>query len=365
MKRIATFALALIFVLNIAGCGEFFPPDIFVPDNQNHYQDPIPPEPPEPPIPPDPPEPPEPELPPVIDLGDVLTAEMLYSRGVFFYNVTRDYLVFAKNENESMPPASTLKIMTALITLENVDDFTQSVEVPSVCFAEFDNGNPNNEGIALSGLDMFQDNLTYLDCLYALMMVSGNDASNVLAYNAGGGNIRTFIDMMNMKAYELGAENTNFDNAHGLHTPKNYSSARDMFLITRYVYEKFPFFTELTTSLHYTMPANSRYSDGYSIRSGNIFGNREGNIYYTEYAEGVKTGSLDYVYDVIGGVWVEVGGVTSLVSRAFFNDELYIAVTLCAPYFYGPYNDEDGNMIAARMHYTFLDHKLLYETAFG
>jgi hypothetical protein len=61
---------------------------------------------------------------------------------------------------------------------------------------------------------------------------------------------------------------------------------------------------------------------------------------------------------------VEVGGVTSLVSHAYFKGELYILVTLCAPYFYGPYEDEHGNTLA-RMHFTLSDHKLLYNTAFG
>ncbi|MDR0222308.1 MAG: hypothetical protein LBI38_02070 [Oscillospiraceae bacterium] len=309
---------------------------------------------------------PAPRRPERIELYGTIAESALNSRSVYFYNVSAGYPVFSKNEDMSVPPASVLKIMTCLITLENVSDLDATVEVPYACFEEFYSGNPNKEDTASAGIAAFQDNLTYRDCLYGLMTASGCDASNVLAYNAGGGDIGAFIGMMNAKAAELGCAGTNFTNAHGLFEPDNYSCARDIFLITEYACENYPAFMEICGAESYEMPPNAYYPDGYVISSFNpLTQKRENNPYYYGSARALKTGSIDYFYEYVDGAWEVLGeGVTSLVSYAVYDGELYVAVTLGAPFYFGPYTDGDGNSLA-RMHYTLADHKLLYETAFG
>ena len=72
------------------------------------------------------------------------------------------------------------------------------------------------------------------------MLPSACEAANILAYNIGGGSITKFIGMMNEKAKELGCTGTNFVNAHVLHNNNNYTTAEDLYKMTKYAYDKFP-----------------------------------------------------------------------------------------------------------------------------
>ena len=307
---------------------------------------------------------PEPEPPFTFNIFEELPTELLHSKSAYLYNITADYLVYAKNESERLPPASTLKIMTALITLENIEDLNELITVPDIAFEEFRTKNPNKEGIARIGIERNQGNLTYLDALYALMIASCCEISNVLAYNVGGGDISAFVDMMNVKTAELGLTDTNFTNAHGLHEEGNYSSARDMLLIAKYGYENYPMFVEITEQILHIMPPTASRPNGFSMSNRcSLSREEEGNPYFFEGARAIKTGGLDYVYEMIDSRWVEFDGLTCLVSRFIYDDEVYILSTFNAPWLYGqrPIIDEDGNELR-RLHYTYLDHKLIYQT---
>jgi D-alanyl-D-alanine carboxypeptidase (penicillin-binding protein 5/6) len=317
------------------------------------------------------PEPTPTPTPTPFDFYGALSEDMFRSQGVYFYNLTRDRLLYSKDEHRQIPPASTLKIMTTLITLDRIDDLNALVEVPHVCFNEFYTGNPNFEGIASVKIEPLQNNLTYLDSIYGTMFASGCEISNVLAYNVGGGSMAAFIGMMNEKAAELGLVNTNFTNAHGLFEPENYTSAYDMFIITRYALEKHPLFAEMIEQRTYDMPPNAGNTGltvsgepGYTIGKGDFLSNSpENNPYYLGYAKAIKTGSIDYFHEIRDGKWEILSlGMTSLVSQAVINGETLIVVTLGAPFYLGPYTDEDGNRLRG-LHYTYLDHMLLYETA--
>ncbi|MCL1823269.1 MAG: hypothetical protein FWG44_03615 [Oscillospiraceae bacterium] len=299
---------------------------------------------------------------PVFDIYEKVPQNSLHSGSVYLYNITADRLVYAKDETKGLPPASVLKIMTCLITLENVADLNRIVEVPQICFDEFESGDPNKDDIATAGIEPLQDNLTYLDCLYGLMTASGCEVSNVLAYNVGNRSISAFIDMMNAKAAELGCTDTNFTNPHGLFTPENNTSARDMFLITRYAYENYPLFKEIYEREIYYMPSNEKHPEGYTLRNRNALSvNSENNPYYTAFTKAIKIGSIDYFYEYKNGAWQVLSeGVTSLASCAVYKGEMYILVTIGAPYYFGPYTDDDGNQLRG-LHYTYLDHKRLYE----
>ncbi|MCL2109141.1 MAG: hypothetical protein FWH20_07335 [Oscillospiraceae bacterium] len=301
------------------------------------------------------------------DLFSEFSAENLHSRSVYLYNITADYPVYALNENERLPPASTLKMMTAIVTLENVENLYEIVEIPEVCFDEFHTGNPNKEGIARLGVEAGQDNFTYLDCLNALLVASCCEISNVLAYNVGGGSIATFVDMMNAKAAELGLENTHFTNPHGLHETGNFSSAHDMFLIAQYAFLNLPMFVKIIEQPAYIYPPLPAYPEGFILQNRcGLSRDSEENLYFFEGAKSVKTGALDYVYEFINGEWVEFDGITCLTSRFVYNDEVFLLSTFHAPWLYGtrPIFDEDGYELS-RFHYTYLDHGAIYEAVVG
>jgi len=128
----------------------------------------------------------------------------------------------AFNPDERRPTASTTKMMTALVVLENteLDELVPITE------------NADGAGESEIGLIAGEEPWAVQDLLTALLVRSANDAAVALAEYVGG-DISGFADLMNLKARELGLENTSFVNPHGLDDPDHFSSARDLLTIAR------------------------------------------------------------------------------------------------------------------------------------
>ncbi|MDD3192374.1 MAG: D-alanyl-D-alanine carboxypeptidase [Oscillospiraceae bacterium] len=130
-----------------------------------------------------------------------------------------------KGMDQKMYPASITKIMTALLALENADPST----VHTMSYEATHSIAADSTHIALTE----GEEITLEDLLYATMVASANDAANGIA-ECIGGTIDQFVVMMNEKAKEIGAVNTHFVNANGLHDENHYTTAYDMALITQY-----------------------------------------------------------------------------------------------------------------------------------
>jgi D-alanyl-D-alanine carboxypeptidase (penicillin-binding protein 5/6) len=281
------------------------------------------------------------------------------SEAAFLVNLDTDITVFRKNEFMPVYPASTTKIMTALVVLDNIANLNEFVRVTDTMNHNF-GINYNFQGAGVADFEVGQSNLTYLDCLYALMLHSACDAANILAHNVGllngGEGYSTFIQMMNAKATELGCVNTNFANPHGLHQKNNYTTAYDMFLITKYVWEKYDVFREIVAEPSYHFPANSRYPTGITLRNTNrLIQNTGENLHFYEFALGVKTGSINRYLDVDTGEFSP--GNFNLVSVASRSGYTYLLVTLGAPF-----HQADG---VTRSFVVYDDHLSLFRWAFS
>lgn len=266
--------------------------------------------------------------------------------------------IVSKNIDKKLVPASTVKIMTALVCLENVKNLEETVECPYVCFDEFWEGNPNFYGASDAAIEPQQSNLTYKDCLYALMLASACEAANIIAYNVGNGSISDFVNMMNVTAKKIGCKNTNFTNPHGLYDDNQYTSAYDLYLITKYALEKYPEFEEICSTYEYEMPENENNPQGYTKTQTNAL-MRTSSDFYCEGVKGIKTGSIDYYYHKKNGEWDKDNpekGSRALVSMAERNGYTYLVVTLGAPFFNEEGEDSNWN---------FSDHYNLYEWAFS
>lgn len=282
----------------------------------------------------------------------------LHSDGVYMVNLDTGIEIVSKNIDKQLVPASTAKIMTALVTLEKVKNLEDKVECPYVCFDEFWEGNPNFYGASEAAIEPLQDNLTYKDCLYALMLASACEGANVLAYNVGQGSIANFVAMMNQTAEKIGCTNTHFTNPHGLYEEEQYTTAYDLYLITKYALDNYPMFGKICSTYEYEMPANEYNPAGYTKVSTNRLMNTSSD-FYCEGVKGVKTGSIDYYYHKKNGEWdTENGdkGSRALVTIAERGGYSYMIVTLGAPYF-----DENGE----ETDWNFADHYNLYEWAFS
>lgn len=134
------------------------------------------------------------------------------------YDTNLDKILYQKNIQNKLAPASTTKIMTAIIASEHFN----SGDLLTVPRAALVGG--SNMGLTAG------ETLTFRSLLYGMMLNSGNDAAFTIAYNYPGG-YGKFIAKMNSRALELGAVNTHFDNPAGFDSPTHYSSAYDLLLI--------------------------------------------------------------------------------------------------------------------------------------
>lgn len=264
----------------------------------------------------------------------------IYSEAAILINLDTDEVIFEKNADKQLVPASLTKIMCAVILLEAFEDdisalSTTYVSGGAACFDELYGTNCSNADIR------YGEKVSYKDLLYALMLRSACEAANIIAYNIGG-SLEEFANMMNIKAEELGCEDTHFTNAHGLFWEDHYTTARDMAKIVQYAMS-LPLFTEISCSNTYTMEETAYHEEPRTISHTNYMMSKiNGGDYYYEYVKGIKTGTLD-----------QAG--RCLASLAYKDGYSYLLVTLNAPQ-----KDETGKNV----YYNFIDAKNIYEWAF-
>jgi len=150
-------------------------------------------------------------------------------------------VLYEKNADQSLPMASTTKIMTAILTLENAS--LQETTIISE--------HASATGESSAWLEQGEV-LTVEQLLYALLLQSANDSAVALAEHVGGSE-DAFVEMMNAKATELGLENTSFSNPHGLDEEGHYTSARDLAAIASYAMD-IPKFREIVATDEYEIP---------------------------------------------------------------------------------------------------------------
>ncbi len=188
-------------------------------------------------------------------------------------------VVFEKQSNQRRAPASITKIMTALVALEK-GKLTDKVTVPRINLSEE----------STMGL-LWGDVLTLEDLLWGLLLPSGNDAADVIAYHIGGGSVEAFVGMMNQKALQLGLKDTRFMNPHGLDEEGHYSSAYDLAVIARNAMN-IPLFAQIVGTRYYTVRASRIF---YLANSNFLLRPQNQSIG----ADGIKTGYTDDAGDSI------------------------------------------------------------------
>lgn len=270
------------------------------------------------------------------------------SKGIYFANLDTDTVVYEKDANLRLEPASCTKIMAYIIAVERISDLQDT----KVIVSDYIENTLVNTQSSTAGI-ISGEELTVLQLLNLMMVPSGNDASLMLAEYIGGLEngttgteaVENFVHLMNEKAAELGCTNTQFRNPHGLHDTEHYTTAADLYKITKAAMT-LPHFSEITSQLSYTLPATNKSVTARTVYSTNkmISNTAENSKYYYQYAKGIKTGTHD-----------QAG--YCLVSSAVYNGYTYICVALGAPSL-----DENGNTIEERA--DMLDSASLYRWAF-
>lgn len=188
-------------------------------------------------------------------------------------------VVYGKNENTPYPPASTTKLMTVLLTLENAD----LDEVVTV-----DKLPPTIEGSKIY-IDV-GEKMTVEEMLYSVIMVSANDCAAALAEHISG-SIEEFSKLMNQRAKELGCKNTNFVNPHGLYDDKHRTTAYDLALIERELLKHEKYIEISKTKSTFLEPTNI-FKDKRPLWNDNRLLHDAYDCYYPDVIAG-KTGYTD------------------------------------------------------------------------
>lgn len=219
---------------------------------------------------------------PAVQGADVTNNQIdLYSRADILLDSKTGNVLYENHSNEKLYPASTTKLMTAILTIENCK-MTDTVTIKP----EWLGGIPTSYTIAnlQSG-----ETLTINQLMHVLLIPSANDAANVLACHISG-SVDKFADKMNNKAKELGCKNTHFVNPSGIHNDDHYSTAYDMALIGLYA-SKYSEIREIVTNITYSLP-NLPDGKPRTFKATNTLINQKSQYYY-EYATGLKTGYTD------------------------------------------------------------------------
>lgn len=237
----------------------------------------------------------------VINYSDILTSSKalkVSAESAILIDADSGNIIYEYNAEARLPMASTTKIMTALVAIENCPiEKTVTVTKQAV-------------GIEGSSIYLYEgEKLCMEDLLYALLLESANDAATAIAIEVGG-SVESFADMMNEKAKSLGLCNTSFQNPHGLDSEEHYTTAHDLAIIARAALAN-PTLEKIFSTEKKTIPLNSEEGVRLLINHNKLLRMYDGTI-------GVKTG-----YTKRSG--------RCLVSAAERDGVRLIAVTLNAP----------------------------------
>jgi len=202
----------------------------------------------------------------------------LFAQSAILIDYETGEVLFAKNPDARMFPASTTKIMTLLLALESGIPLDTMVTIPAQAL---DIPSDSSTVPVSAG-----EQMPFGDLLYGFMMKSGNDGAIAIAIIVSGSE-EQFVIEMNNRARELGCTNTNFVNSHGYHDNNHFTTARDLAIITREAMNN-PTFRQIVATDEYVLSAtNMRSSKEITSRVDMIVPDSK---YYLEECTGIKTG---------------------------------------------------------------------------
>ncbi len=249
------------------------------------------------------------------------------SKAALLIDTKTDKILYSKNADKKMYPASTTKILTAILVIENCS-------LDEVVTVSYDAVMSIPDGYSSASLQVGEQ-LTVEQLLQVLLVHSANDSANVLAEYVGG-SVESFVAMMNTKVHELGLNNTHFTNSFGMHDENHYTTAHDLATIMKYCIKN-ETFRKIAGSASCAIPATNKYGTRtYNSTNELIIPN---NSNYYPYITSGKTGYTSQAGDC-------------LVSCSYKNDLELICVVLK-----GKTIDDTSTR--------FTDTKLLYEFGYN
>ena len=257
--------------------------------------------------------------------------DVQYAEAALLMDMQSGRLLYGKNIDERLYPASLTKMMTGIIALETGN----MADVVSASY----------EAIAPITLDDSQmgiltgEELTFEQLVNAMLIHSANDAANVIAVHLGG-SLQGFVDIMNNKAAELGMTNTHFVNPCGSHDDNHYTTARDMAILAQYAMQNETFRNIVKTVTYKIAPTNKYTSERILVNTNLFLSTIRSLQHYYPPCTGIKTGHTSQ-------------SGYCLVASAEYNETELLSIVMNCP----NTNDNEGA-------YSYIDSKTLFDFGF-
>lgn len=195
-------------------------------------------------------------------------------------------ILYEKDADTLYPPASTTKVLTALLVMENCDNLDEMVTISQEAMDRVESDSGNSAGVSAG------DQMTVRDCLYALLLQSSNQTANALAEHVAG-SIDEFVVMMNDRVKEMGVTDSHFENPSGLNGDTHHVTARELAVISAEAYKNSTLI-EINSALTYQLPPTQNYPGGLTLENEHrlIKTTDESSAYYYPAVKAGKTGFL-------------------------------------------------------------------------
>lgn len=269
---------------------------------------------------------------PYIEDNAMTAPNVQYSQAALLMDLNSGRLLYGKNIDQQLYPASTTKIMTGILAIELCKDMNEVIVAPYEAIAPI-TLEDSHMGI-LTG-----EELTFEQLLNGMLIYSANDAANVLAVHIAG-SMDAFVSLMNQKAQELGMTNTHFANPCGVHDDSHYTTARDLAILAQYSMHNETFREIVKTSIYKIAPTNKYTRERILVNTNLFLSTATSLTHYYPPCTGIKTGHTS-----------QAG--YCLVSSAQYNEIQLLAVTLNAP------NKDNDNKA-----YSYIDSRNLFDFGF-
>lgn len=232
-------------------------------------------------------------------------------KSAILINAETGQILYKKNCYLKGYPASTTKIITALIAIEKLKPDEVITVSKTACQLDPDS---STAGI-LPG-----EKLTVKDLLYSLLLDSANEAANALAEKISG-SIPNFVKLMDKRVKELGGLNSNFVTTNGLHRPNHYTTPYDLSKVAMQAM-KYPLFRQIVkTSIYHTVPTNKHPKGIYLSNTDKLINKYKGSRYLYPYALGIKTGYTSQALHTF--VSAAKKGNLQLISVVFYSQDAF------------------------------------------
>lgn len=205
-------------------------------------------------------------------------------RAVYLVNADTGTVIYQKNAFQKVYPASITKLMTGVLVYEKFKDNLDQI----ITIKQSDIDPIYGTGGMTCGLKSGEQ-MSVRNLLYCLLVKSGDDSANVLA-RATAGSVEAFVEQMNKKAAEIGLKNTHYVNPHGLHDDDHYTTAFDVYKLSRYAMN-ISYLAKVVATPHITIPSTNKNPVRQYPNTNYMLNTNYRIAYYYQYVKGIKTGT--------------------------------------------------------------------------